>query len=60
MAETTPIGVKPYYVATSERIYELSKAINNYSTTADTDKMRRWAEEIILQCDMVKKLRSTS
>lgn len=63
MSETTystqrpPLGAAPFYIQASVRIGELSEAIHNYSTTSEVDKIKEWASEIILQCDLIKEMR---
>ena len=51
-----PLGVKPYFVSATDRIEELSKAIYDYSQeTSRTSLIKRWASEIILQCELIEK-----
>ena len=52
-----PIGVKPYYVALSERINDLAKAIEQYSASGNPI-IELWAKEIILLSKTVAKLKS--
>jgi hypothetical protein len=55
------LGCCTYDIVTSSRILELSQAINRYSDYADknTDLIRKWAKEIILQCDFLDKMNET-
>ena len=55
--EKPPLGVKPYYIAASDRIEELAGAIQRYSPNVDTEyeKIIQWAEEIKMQCMIAKK-----
>jgi hypothetical protein len=55
--ERPPLGVKPYYIAASERIEALAGAIERYAENVDTEyeKIMEWAEEIKLQCMIAKK-----
>lgn len=60
MSETTqrpPLGAAPYYIQTAFRIGELGEAIQKYSSTDNLDKIKEWASEIILQCDLIKEMR---
>lgn len=52
-----PLGAAPFYIQASIRIGELSEAIHNYSTTSEVDKIKEWAEEIVLQCDLIETMR---
>jgi hypothetical protein len=55
--ERPPLGVKPYYIAASERIEDLADAIKRYAPNCDTEyeKISQWAEEIKMQCAIAKK-----
>lgn len=55
--ERPPLGVKPYYIAASERIEALAGAIERYAENVDTEyeKIMQWAEEIKMQCMIAKK-----
>ena len=55
--ERPPLGVKPYYIAASERIEALAGAIERYAENVDTEyeKIMEWAEEIKMQCMIAKK-----
>ena len=66
MSETTysthptqrpPLGAAPFYIQAGIRIGELGEAIQKYSTTEELDKIKEWASEIILQCDMIQQMR---
>ena len=57
MADKIPIGTKPYYIAASDRIEELSQAINRYVYLPhSTECIKKWAKEIIYQCELIEKL----
>lgn len=55
-----PIGVKPGWLHAIHRISDLAGAIERYANegSGETGRilMRRWAEEIIMQLDIWKKL----
>ena len=55
-----PIGVKPGWLHAIHRISDLAGAIERYVNegSGETGRilMRRWAEEIIMQLDIWKKL----
>jgi len=57
-----PLGAKPYYIAATDRIDELSKAIYDYSQEVDNKKfiktIKKWASEIILQCELLERMKS--
>ena len=55
--ERPPLGVKPYYIAASERIEALAGAIERYAENVYTEyeKIMEWAEEIKMQCMIAKK-----
>lgn len=60
MSETTqrpPLGAAPFYIQASIRIGELGETIHNYCATEELDKIKEWASEIILQCDLIKEMR---
>ena len=53
------LGTAPYWTRACERINELCDAIarfNNSSGKPRYDKMREWAKEIELQCDLLEQL----
>lgn len=53
-----PLGARPYYIMAIDRIDELSKAIYDYSQeTSKTDLIKKWASEIILQCELIEAMR---
>lgn len=56
--EKPELGCKPYYVAASYRIEELSEAIQRYSRKSrlDYNSIRQWAKEIEMLCEIVKTL----
>ena len=51
-----PIGAMPAYLSATRRIIELAKAIDrtaaDYSAGSEC-RMKNWAKEIILQCDIL-------
>lgn len=54
-----PVGTAPAWLTASRRIDELCRAIKDYSDakpTNGTEKMREWAHEIILQCDLIDEM----
>lgn len=53
-----PLGCPPYWVAAGDRIKEISDAIGRYSGNINSkySTIRKWAEEIIQQCDIVEYL----
>lgn len=55
--EKPELGCKPYYVASGQRVYDLAAAITRYAENIDTEheKIREWAEEIKMHCDIAKK-----
>lgn len=60
MSENTqrpPVGAAPYFIQAGIRIGELGEAISKYSTTAEIHKIREWASEIILQCDLIREMK---
>lgn len=56
--EKPELGCKPYYVAASDRIKELSEAIQRCSCKSylDCNRIREWAKEIEMLCEIVKTL----
>lgn len=55
-----PIGTKPYWISASKRISELCEAIKrytDYSAARSTDLIKLWAEEIVMQCEIIEKMR---
>lgn len=52
--EKPPVGVKPYYISSGERINSLAEAIQRYSTTKNYKTIKLWAGEIICQCKLVE------
>ncbi len=62
LQEKPPLGCKPGWLVSQERILELSEAIGRYAIavgTSKTDMIREWATEILLQCDLLDKLEVT-
>ena len=57
--EKPPLGARPYWIAASERIGELATAIlrNSEDASKNYQKISKWAEEIMQQCDMIGYLR---
>ena len=53
-----PLGTAPYYVAAQKRILSLAQAIDRYASVnkMDTGIIKKWAEEIVAQCDLMDKL----
>lgn len=57
-----PLGVKPYQIAISNRIIDLSGALYRRSTegyvnnTESIELMKLWATEIAMLCDINEKL----
>lgn len=55
-----PIGTKPYWIGASKRISELCEAIKrytDYSAARSTDLIKLWAKEIVMQCEIIEKMR---
>lgn len=54
-----PTGCAPYYVTAADRIAELSRAITRHAEyiNDDHDKIAEWADEIMLQCELIKILK---
>ena len=57
-----PLGARPYYIASGDRIHELAEAISRHagSPNRNLDSMRKWAMEIIAQCDLIEKMEAES
>lgn len=53
-----PIGTVPYYLVAQSRISSLANAIDRYAmkTVGETRLIKKWANEIIAQCDLIEKL----
>lgn len=54
-----PLGVKPAWLVAEGRIVELSSALNRYAQHCEKSEisiMRMWAEEIIMQCNIIEKM----
>lgn len=49
-----PLGVKPCYIQSSERIKDLAEAISRYADRGDYQVLRKWAKEILMQCDVAE------
>ena len=58
--EKPPIGTAPNWIAIPQRIIDLAKAItrNAGDYRMNTDEIREWAQEIILHCDTMDKLKN--
>lgn len=51
-----PLGCKPAYISSPERIVELSKAITRQAEdTCNEQLIRRWATEILYHCEILEK-----
>lgn len=52
-----PIGCSPSYIPASIRIQDLADAISRHSPHAEqnTGHIKKWAEEIIFQCNIIEK-----
>lgn len=55
-----PLGARPCFVLADERIKELSEAITRYSGTGEYKIMKKWAKEIVMQCDIAEMNRGES
>lgn len=53
-----PLGCITFDLTAGSRIHELASAIDRYSgeTKGNTDLIRSWANEIILQCDLIDRM----
>lgn len=47
-----PLGVKPCYIQAEERIKDLADAISRYANRGDYEIIKKWANEICLQCEI--------
>ena len=59
-ARKPPIGAPPYWYIGRERIMELCRAIEEYavySTLESVGTMKMWAKEIVMQCEMIEKMK---
>jgi len=59
LIEKAPLGAVPFSIQVDGRIKDLAGAIDryaDYSSGAKYLSMRRWAKEIILQCDLAEKM----
>lgn len=52
--EKPPLGVKPYFIQAEERIKDLADAISRYVNRGDYEIIKRWANEILMQCDIAE------
>lgn len=50
------IGAVPYYIQAGQRIAQLGEAICAYSQEDRPDIIKKWAKEIILQCELIEKM----
>ncbi len=48
------LGAKPCYIQADERIKDLSEAISRYAGTGNYKTIRKWAKEILMQCDIAE------
>ena len=57
--EKPPLGCATFDMIAGDRIHELSSAIDRYSSESkdNIDLIRKWAKEIILQCDLIDKMK---
>jgi len=49
-----PLGVKPCYIQAEQRIKDLADAISRYANRGDYEIIKRWANEILMQCDIAE------
>ena len=51
-----PLGCIPFDITAEHRIHHLASAIDRYSgdVESNTDLIRKWAKEILLQCDLIE------
>lgn len=49
-----PLGVKPCYIQAEERIKDLADGISRYAHKGDYEIIKRWANEILMQCDIAE------
>ena len=49
-----PLGVKPCFIQAEERIKDLADAISRYANRGDYEIIKRWANEILMQCDIAE------
>lgn len=51
-----PLGIAPYYIIAQSRISSLAQAIDRYAleAKAETGVIKKWAKEIVAQCDLVE------
>lgn len=56
--ERPPIGAAPYYIVAVSRISSLAQAIDRFIgiSNSDTELIKKWAKEIIVQCDLIDEL----
>lgn len=60
-SQTRPlIGIAPYFVVSWKRIISLAEAIEKYGRgdIGATKPIKRWAQEIIAQCELIESLES--
>lgn len=57
-----PIGAKPAYIAAGDRIDDLARAIIRYAHFGGDapNSIRRWAKEIVLQCDLIDTMKKVN
>lgn len=53
-----PLGIAPYYIIAQSRISSLAQAIDRYAleAKAETGVIKKWAKEIVAQCDLIETL----
>lgn len=49
-----PLCVKPYFIQAEERIKDLADAISRYANRGDYETIKRWANEILMQCNIAE------
>lgn len=55
MMDKPPLGARPTAIVAFDRINELSQAIARYSEKQfDVPSIENWADEILLQCMIIK------
>lgn len=59
LIEKPPLGVRPAWIAAWQRIGELAEGIIRQYESSDgkTELCEKWAEEIIMQCEIIEKMR---
>ena len=59
LIEKPPLGVRPAWIAAWQRIGELAEGIIRQYESSDrkAELCEKWAEEIIMQCEIIEKIR---